>query len=203
MCSRGTPEPSPGCRRLEVWYGTFIAVADGPCLQSAPMSRDVIESLARALHAAYEGDPFHSLRGNLQAVTPREWAAKPENYSEEILGRSLSIGDLVRHAAGSLWVWGNWAFGDAQRTWTDNVPPGSDMDSLLGWLDDAHREFVAGLTALADDSDLAVERPAPALDTATREQMVSVMISHMVYHSGELNRQRSLMLGAEGWSLAD
>jgi hypothetical protein len=32
-----------------------------------------------------------------------------------------------------------------------------------------------------------------------RRQLLTIMISHDLYHSGEINRQRSLIRGAEGW----
>ena len=70
---------------------------------------------------------------------------------------------------------------------------------MLTWLDEGYDRFAGGLEGLLDDGELAVERPAPWRSPLRRDQLIVIVINHDLYHSGEINRQRSLLRGAEGW----
>ena len=96
------------------------------------------------------------------------------------------------------------AFGDARMEWSDiKLPAARDKESLLGWLDEGHQLLVDGLTALTDDAELEAERPAPWRLPMRRDHLLSIIINHDLYHSGEINRQRALLRGAKGWDLGN
>ncbi len=167
------------------------------------MARIVIETLLRQLNAAYRTDPFCALRRNVESVRPEEWDIRPATWQVAEFGADpeLSIGDMVAHIAGAKFMYADCAFGGASLEWTDiALPPTRDMTSMLAWLDEGHRAFADGLAALQDDAELAAERPVPWRIPMRRDQLISIIISHDLYHSGEINRQRSLIRGAEGWA---
>jgi uncharacterized damage-inducible protein DinB len=97
-------------------------------------------------------------------------------------------------------MYANRAFGDATLDWPDlRMPPSRGMETVLAWLDDGHRALTDGLAALADDAELDEERTFPRRHPTPCRRLVTMMISHDLYHSGEINRQRALIRGAEGW----
>jgi hypothetical protein len=165
------------------------------------MTRTAIDTLVRQLNAAYRDDPFHAFRKNVGSVRPEEWDVRPAGWSVEEFGTQpeLSICDLVLHVAGAKFMYADRAFGDASLEWTDIKLPALDMESVLGWLDEGHRKLVDGLAALQDDAELIAERPAPWRLEMRREQLVAIIINHDLYHSGEINRQRALIRGSDGW----
>jgi hypothetical protein len=168
------------------------------------MAKIAIDVFTRALIAAYEADPAHSLRGNLRSVTAEEWRVRPANPStgdNSIFGNDpvLSVCDLVKHVAFAKFRYGHLAFGDLSVDWEPEVPRSDHMDTILSWLEDGHRMFLEGVAGLAGDSDLAVERTFPSGRTASVERLIFVVINHDLYHSGEINRQVSLIRGADGW----
>jgi len=167
------------------------------------MARARIETLLDMMEVAYRGDPFSSLRKNLQGITPEEWTTRPATWSKAEFGDDpeLSICQLVLHIGGPKRMYANRAFGDATLQWhTLPLPAAFDMEPVLAWLDEGHRILHDGLAALADDSELAVERIAHWGAPMPRERFVTIMISHDLYHSGEINRQRALIRGAQGWT---
>ena len=166
------------------------------------MGRARIETLLDMMDVAYRDDPFSSLIKNLQSITPEEWVTRPATWSADEFGDDpeLSICDLVLHIGGPKRMYANRAFGDSTLQWhTIPRPVALDMESVFAWLDEGHRILHDGLAALADDSELAVERVAHWGTPMPRERFVTIMISHDLYHSGEINRQRALIRGARGW----
>lgn len=91
------------------------------------------------------------------------------------------------------------AFGNASLEWGDTRPPSRDMAALLAWMDEGHALLASGLAALEDDVQLFEERQAPWRRPLTRSQLLEIVINHDLYHSGEINRQRALIRGAQGW----
>lgn len=73
------------------------------------------------------------------------------------------------------------------------------MPSILDWLHENHRALVDGLAGLPDDAELGVERQFPYRGALPIGRLLSVVISHDLYHSGEVNRQRALIRGSDGW----
>jgi uncharacterized damage-inducible protein DinB len=166
------------------------------------MGRAGLDVMLAALEAAYRGDRFHSLLGNLGDVTDEEWATRPAEYSSEVFGTQpeLSIADLVRHVGGAKLMWGNHAFGDRSLTWAESGPPSEERGAVMGWLEEAHAGFVAGVEVLGDDAELVAERMAHWGRPLPTQAIISLVINHDLYHSGEINRQRGLIRGASGWA---
>jgi len=165
------------------------------------MTRTAIDTLVRRMDAAYRGDPFHALRRNVESVRSEEWDVRPAKWNAEEFGTEpeLSICDLVAHVAGAKFMYADRAFGDASLEWADIQLPSREMEAMLAWLDEGHRALAEGLAALTDDTELAEQRPAPWRLPLQREQLVGIVINHDLYHAGEINRQRALIRGAEGW----
>lgn len=96
-------------------------------------SRTEIDTLARLVHDAFEGDPQHSLLANLRDVREQDWTAVPEDG-----GRSIA--DIVEHAAWSNWMYEDYAFGPA--TMRGDEPPlvpangarARPREELVDWL---------------------------------------------------------------------
>ena len=168
------------------------------------MTRIAIDLLARRLDAAYRSDPFHAFRKNVESVRPDEWDVRPARWTVEEFGTQpeLSICDLVRHVGGAKYMYADRAFGEARLEWDHIALPSQDMEAMLAWLDEGHRQLADGLSALTDDAELAAERPAPWRLPMRREQLIGIVINHDLYHAGEINRQRALLRGAEGWDRA-
>jgi len=168
------------------------------------MPRAALETMSAALEAAYRGDRFHALLRNLEDVRDDEWERRPANHSTEVFGTKpeLSIADLVAHVGGAKLMWTNHSFGDTTLTWPDAAPPARDRASMLAWLEDAHAGFAAAVAALEDDAELRAERMAHWGRPLPTSQIISIVINHDLYHSGEINRQRTLIRGADGWEPA-
>ena len=89
---------------------------------------------------------------------------------------------------------------DTSPDWGDIALPASrGMHVVLEWMDAAYEQLAAGLAALTDDGQLTEMRQAPWRTPMNRQQLLGLVINHALYHSGEVNRQRALMRGAEGW----
>lgn len=165
------------------------------------MSRAALDLLTRALEAAYRSDTAHSLLQNLSDVRPEEWEARPAEPQVSVFGSDpeLSIADIVNHVSAAKYMYADYAFGGASKQWGNLGAPSGDMEATLAWLDEGHRTFADAVASLEDDSQLAVERPAHWGQPAPTERLISLMINHDLYHSGEINRQRALIRGADGW----
>jgi hypothetical protein len=165
------------------------------------MARTAIEMIARRMEATYRADPFHAFRRNVESVRPDEWDIRPGKYSVDEFGTQpeLSICDLTLHVAGAKHMYADRIFGNATLEWGDIRLPALEMPAVLAWLDEGYQKLAAGLAALTDDAELAEQRPAPWRTPMTREQLLGIVINPDVYHSGEVNRQRALIRGAEGW----
>jgi hypothetical protein len=167
------------------------------------MGRSGIEALASLLEASWRSDPFHAFRTNLASVADSEWDVKPAGHSVDVFGTQpeLSIAEIALHVGGGLRMWEDRAFGNGTLEW-DQVrgPSQRDRATVEAWLDDLHASFATRLNALEDDSQLLQERQAPGGRRIPVGHMVTLMINHPVYHAGEINRQRALIRGADGWT---
>ena len=157
--------------------------------------------MLQALDAAYRSDRYQSLLANLSDVLDDEWDTRPANHSVDVFGTmpELSISDIVRHVGAAKLMYANHAFGDASLDWPSTDPPSTDRAAIMSWLDGAHRAFVDTVTALGDDAELDVEHPIHSGRRLPTIRIVSIIINHDLYHSGEINRQRALIRGADGW----
>jgi hypothetical protein len=151
------------------------------------MARIEIELLKANLEAAHRTDRFHSIRNNLEPVTEDEWSLRPADYSVELFGTDpeLSIGDLAMHVAGAM-------------RWDGIRVPGTDRAAVLAWLDANVMAMIEGLLALPDDAALALERETHWGAPMPVAWFVRTMTNHMLYHSGEINRQLSIIRGTGG-----
>lgn len=165
------------------------------------MSRTEIELYLHNVNAAYHDDRFHAFRRNLAAATPAEWDIRPSDWSVDEFGSQpeLSICDMAFHVGGALVMYTDRAFGDARLEWADIAVPARDKETVLAWLDEVQGTFADGIDALTDDAQLADEREAPWRVPMRRDQLISLMVNHLLYHSGEVNRQRALIRGSTGW----
>lgn len=172
------------------------------------MSRAVVESLLGLFDAAYRDDPYHAFRQNVEAVSAEEWGVLPLNPSigpDSEFGEQpdLSICDLALHVGGGLAMYTDRAFGPGKMEWDDiQLPAARDMPVVLAWLEERMRAFRAGLAALPDDEALGEARLV-LLGGGRRlsvAQIVGMVTNHFLYHSGEINRQRALIRGTDGWA---
>jgi uncharacterized damage-inducible protein DinB len=140
------------------------------------------------LDEAFQGTQWHSLLGNLRAVTPDDWLWVPP-------GGRRSIRDIVQHVAGAKFIYDNHAFGDAMLSWDDPSLEGgnalSTIPSAIEWLREGHERLRRNI-ALLDDDELL--RPRMHFSGKLKETrwLIAVMIQHDLYHSGEINHIRCL-----------
>src|SRR6476646_10175052 len=110
------------------------------------------------LDQAFQNSRWHSLLGNLNAVTPDDWLWVPPD------GRR-SIADIVEHVAGAKLMYENQAFGDGKLTWDDPFLLGGDrlatIESATEWLKEAQAHLRESITDL-DDSELLQLRMHPS-----------------------------------------
>jgi uncharacterized damage-inducible protein DinB len=165
------------------------------------MTRTGIEFWIQRMNAAYRSDPFHALRRNVESVRAEEWNIEPAKWTVEEFGTQpeLSIAHLVAHLAGAKHMYADRIFGEAKLEWGDIEMPGWEMQSMLKWLDEGHRLLTDGLAALTDDAQLEEQRPAPWRVPMRRDALLGIIVNHDLYHAGEINRQRALLRGADGW----
>jgi uncharacterized damage-inducible protein DinB len=141
------------------------------------------------LDQAFEGSKWHSLIGNLQAVTDEDWLWVPPD------GRR-SIRDIVEHVAAAKLIYDNQAFGDMKLKWDDPGLIGGDRVATIAsgveWLKAAHARLRKSIAALTDDAELLRQRLHFSGAMKETQWLVSVMIEHDLYHAGEINHIRCL-----------
>jgi uncharacterized damage-inducible protein DinB len=165
------------------------------------MTRVAIDLLARSLEAAYRGDGWHALLQSLRPITPEHWSARPAEFSADIFGDDpeLSIADIVLHVGAAKRMYANKAFGDGTAQWGAlELPASREIDDTLAWLDAGHRLLADGLASLGDGADLQRLRTAHWGEAISIQRFLEIMINHDLYHSGEINRQLSLLRGTSG-----
>jgi hypothetical protein len=161
-------------------------------------SRITIETLARLIEDAFEGDPDHSLLANLRDLREKDWTALP-------LGAGRSIADILEHAGWSKWMYEDYAFGSASMR--GDMPPLVPADGarsrpheqLLEWVTEGHHRWLASVRALEDDRELEGERLANWGDRLQTRVLIRIMIAHDFYHAGEINHIRALLHGTDRW----
>jgi hypothetical protein len=137
---------------------------------------------------AFDGSRWHSVVGNLRAVTPDDWLWVPPD------GRR-SIRDIVGHLASCKMMYENHAFGDAALTWDNPIVQGSDrlssIASAIEWLKEAHERLRRSISGL-DDSELLSARKTNWGALEETRWIIGVTIEHDLYHAGEINHIRCL-----------
>jgi DinB superfamily len=146
-----------------------------------------VSQLLFLLDEAFEGQKWHSLLNNLRSVTPDDWTWVPP-------GGRRSIRDIVMHIGGAKLMYHNLAFGDASLNWDDPVIEDRDavanIPSAIEWLRHGHEQLRHSIAALADD-ELELPRKTHLGLKETR-WIISVLITHDLYHAGEINHIRCL-----------
>jgi uncharacterized damage-inducible protein DinB len=156
------------------------------------MTTQLIHQLLALFDAGFDGPDWHSLLGNLRAVTEDDWRWVPA-------GGARSIRDIVLHAGGAKHMYFSNAFGDRSLDWESPLVLGEGrcetLADALEWLREAHRRFRDAVAKLDDDAELSRPRPHHSRHGVTTEWIILVMIQHDLYHAGEINHIRALKQG--------
>lgn len=160
------------------------------------MGRQAVAELLGMLDLAFEGSRWHSLIGNLAAVSPADWGWHPP-------GGGRTVRDVVQHVGGCKWMYENHAFGDASLRWDDPLVDRrevlDDPTATLDWLRRGHVRLRASVATL-DDDELAAPRRANWGELRETRWLIAVTIEHDFYHAGEINHLRALRQGNDRWA---
>jgi len=153
-----------------------------------PTSHSAVSQILYLLDRAFDGTEWHSLLGNLQAVTPEDWLWVPP-------GGRRSIRDIVEHVSVGKFLYHHHAFGEATLSWDDPTLVGgerlSTIPSAIAWLRENHQVL---RQSIADLDDAELLRPRPNFRGQLKETrwLIATMIEHDLYHAGEINHIRCL-----------
>jgi hypothetical protein len=146
-----------------------------------------VSQLLYLFDEAFDGPKWHSLLRNLGAVATEDWTWVPP-------GGRRTIRDIAQHVGGAKLMYHNQAFGDGTLSWDDPVIDGGDavstLSSAVEWLREAHARLRASIAALDDDELLRLR--LTHLGKRETRWIISTMIEHDLYHSGEINHIRAL-----------
>ena len=166
--------------------------------RSPQASRTAIETLAGFIEEAYEGDPDQSLLANLHNLREQDWDSIPP-------GGGRSIVDILEHVGWCKWMYEDYAFGKGTLRGDQPplVPSGGartrPRDELLDWLKEGHTRWLASVRALANDAELDRKRLTNWGEYLSTRVIIRIMISHDLYHAGEINHIRALLHSNDQW----
>lgn len=144
-------------------------------------------------------DHWHSILWNLHNVRTEDWDQAPE-------GGGRTIRELVRHIGAGWIAYGNHAFGDGSREWSDleidGISPGETPEEYEKWLRAAHASLRTAISQLHDDQ-LGEIRKAPWGDEYEIRRLIELQIQTSFYHIGEINHIRALLQGNDDWDHQD
>jgi hypothetical protein len=157
-----------------------------------------VEILSRLADDAYRGEGTQSLLANLRSVRDEDWTVLPP-------GGGRAIGSIAEHAGWCKWMYQDYAFGAA--TLRGDLPPlvpeggapSRPPVELFAWMDEGHRRWLDSIRALADDAELDRPRLAVWGERLPTRRLVEILITHDIYHAGEINHLRSLIQGTDRW----
>jgi hypothetical protein len=156
------------------------------------MTKQLIHELLTMLDHGFDGPDWHSLLGNLNAVTPDDWEWVPP------AGRR-SIRDIVQHVGGAKYMYHSNAFGDRSLTWESPLVLGegrlATIPVAIAWLREGHGRLRDAIAALEDDAELARPRGHHSRQGVETRWIILVMLQHDLYHAGEINHIRALKQG--------
>lgn len=145
-------------------------------------------------------DAYRQLHDNLPELTLGEALRVPQGGYRSVLG-------ILKHTAGWSHVYRSFAFDPAPTSWFDlDFPRGlRDMieptreylDDVLGWLTQSHHLWMQSLATVTDEQ-LDEQRPVHWGATKPLFDIVTLIVTHHVYHAGELNILLSIYRG-EAW----
>ena len=155
------------------------------------MTMVAVEALLYQLDAAFEGEDWHSVLGNLRAVRPEHWLWVPP-------GGRRSVRDIVSHVGSCKYMYENQAFGDATFHWDDPLVSGVDVPgdapSTIAWVREGHARLRRSITRL-EDADLVRPRRHHSGKVRETRWIITIIIQHDLYHAGEINHIRALACG--------
>lgn len=165
--------------------------------------RGGIDALLDLMDEAFRGrgieasNESQALLTNLATVPAAAWNALPT-------GAARSIAAIATHVGACKIMYDDYAFGAGTlRFATPEVEPFAEdavvPDTVIAWLDGAHRRLVDHVTALTDDSELDRLRPTNWGEGRPTRWIVAAMITHDAYHAGEINHLRSLLGTDDRW----
>ena len=161
-------------------------------------SQIAIDTLARLIEEAFDGDPSHSLLANLHDLREEDWAASPDEGGRAVV-------DILEHVGWSKWMYEDYAFGSAAMRGDQPplIPKGGARsrphEELLAWLTDGHQRWLNSVRALADDSELDRERLTNWGEQLPTRDIIRILIAHDFYHAGEINHLRALLQKTDRW----
>ena len=142
----------------------------------------------------------HSLLANLETVPGELWDVLPD-------GGARTIRDIVFHVGSCKYMYADYAFGTGSMQW--HLPPAwpanwqtMPRDKVLAWLDEGQAKLTRSLAAL-DDESMESPRRTSWGETWPAHDIIRVMIEHDLYHAGEINHLRSILLRSDRWAFAD
>ncbi len=161
------------------------------------MARAGIEQLLYMMDEAFEGNGEHSLLANLRSVQDGDWHWTPPGGGRTIL-------DLVQHVGECKYVYDNHAFGDGTMRWdrpgtVPTIDRSGPPEAVIDWLRAGQRALRASVASLKQDEELLKPRRANWGQEYETRWLVSVMVQHDLYHSGEINHIRALRQGNDRW----
>ncbi len=143
---------------------------------------------------------YQTLKDNLRGLTLDEALTVPQGGYRSILG-------TLKHAAGWSHVYRSYAFDPQPRHWRQLAWPYGLRDtivtsepylqSVIAWLDEAHRQWLADLGRVEEDR-WNEPRPLHWRQQAPLDEIVVMVAGHHLYHAGELNQVLSIWRG-EAW----
>jgi uncharacterized damage-inducible protein DinB len=148
---------------------------------------------------AFGGDSAYALMANLSNLRDEDWDTIPP-------GGGRSIADILEHVGWAKWMYQDYAFGSG--TMQGDQPPlipahgarTRPRPELLAWLNEAHRCWIASVSALPHDAELDRDRPVAWGGTLPTRNIIRIVIAHDVYHAGEINHIRALLQGNDHWT---
>lgn len=141
----------------------------------------------------------HMLKENVRELTLTEALFSDGGY-RSILG-------VLKHIGGWATVYHSYAFEAEPKHWEhtswprglrDEIERTKDyVDEVIAWTDDAMRAWDDDLSRVAD-ADIDGDHPVHWGGTAPLSTIVSIMVNHLAYHTGELNMLLSIVR-EEAW----
>jgi uncharacterized damage-inducible protein DinB len=143
-----------------------------------------------------ESNESQALIPNLATVDEAIWHSVPRD------GRR-SIESIVLHVGACKVMYRDYAFGPGKLFWDrPAVQPWAEgeapMRETIDWLERVHRELVQDIATL-DDAELARPRLTNWGEQRETRWILSMLLQHDLYHSGEINHIRSLFSADDSW----
>ncbi len=166
------------------------------------VGQGAVRELVYMLNDAFEGKGIEE-SGESQALMTNLASVPPERWHEVPRAGSRSIESIALHVGSCKVMYDDYAFGAGTLTWEDRDvqpwPTGeAPIAETMDWLRTVHARLVSHIAALQDD-ELGTLRRTNWGDERETRWIVAAMVSHDLYHAGEINHIRSLFDGEDRW----